>query len=61
MQVRVTEDEEFGNCGCGRNPGGKCMGWHALSEDDWASQKVQLQHNLKANHSPKTYKLTGEE
>ena len=36
MQVRVTEkSEEFGNCGCGRSPSGKCIGWHALSEEDY--------------------------
>ena len=35
MQVRVTEkSEEFSNCGCGRSPSGKCVGWHALSEED---------------------------
>ena len=36
MQVRVREkSEEFGNCGCGRSPSGKCVGWHALSEEDY--------------------------
>ena len=34
MQVRVKENtEEFGRCGCGRSPTGKCIGWHGLSED----------------------------
>lgn len=32
MQVRVTENKEFGKCGCGRSPTGKCMGWHGLNE-----------------------------
>tara|TARA_Y100000739_G_C20229289_1_gene293646 strand:+ start:310 stop:423 length:114 start_codon:yes stop_codon:yes gene_type:complete len=22
-------------CGCGRSPTGKCIGWHALSEDEY--------------------------
>ena len=22
-------------CGCGRSPTGKCIGWHALSEEDY--------------------------
>jgi hypothetical protein len=36
MQVRVKENtEEFGACGCGRSPNGKCMGWHNLSEEDY--------------------------
>jgi hypothetical protein len=34
MQVRVKENAaEFGNCGCGRSPTGKCIGWHGLSEE----------------------------
>ena len=23
------------NCGCGRSPTGKCIGWHRLSEDEY--------------------------
>jgi hypothetical protein len=41
MQVRVKEDsEEFGKCGCGRSPTGKCIGWHGLSEEMYAHQKM---------------------
>ena len=62
MQVRVDQLKDGGvPCGCGRNPGGKCMGWHALSEDDWAGQKIQLQHNLRSNYNEKTYKIVGED
>ena len=62
MQVRVTENnEDFGKCGCGRNAGGMCMGWHSLSEDDWTAQKTQLQHNLKSGHHEKTYKIVAED
>jgi hypothetical protein len=36
MQVRVKEnDSEFGKCGCGRSPTGKCIGWHGLNEDQY--------------------------
>ena len=36
MQVRVKEKpEEFGNCGCGRSPTGKCIGWHGLTEEEY--------------------------
>jgi len=36
MQVRVKENpEEFGKCGCGRSPDGKCCGWHGLTEDQY--------------------------
>jgi hypothetical protein len=34
MQIRVKENpEEFGKCGCGRSPTGKCIGWHGLNEE----------------------------
>ena len=34
MQIRVREDaKEFGSCGCGRSPTGKCIGWHGLNEE----------------------------
>ena len=33
MQIRATENaREFGKCGCGRSPTGKCIGWHGLNE-----------------------------
>jgi hypothetical protein len=27
--------EDFGKCGCGRSPTGKCIGWHGLSDDEY--------------------------
>ena len=34
MQIRVKEAaKEFGKCGCGRSPTGKCIGWHGLNEE----------------------------
>ena len=34
MQVRVQENSsKVGQCGCGRSPTGKCIGWHGLTED----------------------------
>ena len=39
MQVRVQEDEsKVGQCGCGRSPTGKCIGWHGLSEAEFQSK-----------------------
>ncbi len=41
MQVRVKEDKDkVGQCGCGRSPTGKCIGWHGLTE---AAFKEKLQ------------------
>jgi hypothetical protein len=28
-----------GLCGCGRSPTGKCVGWHALTEDQYRAKK----------------------
>ena len=28
-------------CGCGRSPTGYCIGWHALSEEDYLKKKVE--------------------
>ena len=45
MQVRAKENpEEFGKCGCGRSPTGKCCGWHGLTEEAYkdALNKYEL-------------------
>lgn len=42
MQVRVKENEsEFGKCGCGRSPTGKCIGWHGLSEEEFREKLAE--------------------
>ena len=44
MQIRVKEDAtQFGNCGCGRSPTGKCIGWHGLNVWDLEEYKKQAQ------------------
>ena len=48
MQIRVKEDtKEFGKCGCGRSPTGKCIGWHGLNEEQLkeAQEKYQASVN----------------
>jgi hypothetical protein len=36
MQIRATDNaEDFGRCGCGRSPTGKCIGWHGLSKEQY--------------------------
>jgi len=55
MQVRVKENEkEFGSCGCGRSPTGKCCGWHGLSED--AFRQALAEHDAKAMAAPREIK-----
>jgi hypothetical protein len=44
MQVRVQEDEsKVGQCGCGRSPTGKCIGWHGLSEAEFQNSLAEYQ------------------
>ena len=46
MQVRVKENpEEFGRCGCGRSPTGKCCGWHGLTEEAYQAALNEYQLN----------------
>jgi hypothetical protein len=59
MQVRVQEnDSDIGNCGCGRSPTGKCIGWHGLSEQvykeklaDWELDEYKRQAQTLWNDS----------
>lgn len=30
-------------CGCGRSPTGKCIGWHALSEDEYRQRLAEYE------------------
>ena len=40
MQVRVKDNgDDFGSCGCGRSPTGKCIGWHGLTEEQFSERK----------------------
>ena len=42
MQVRVKEDSsKIGQCGCGRSPTGKCIGWHGLTEDAFRARLAE--------------------
>ena len=48
MQIRVNKDkkdngEDFGKCGCGRSPSGKCIGWHGLTEDDFRQKLAEYE------------------
>jgi hypothetical protein len=44
MQVRVNESpDEIGNCGCGRSPTGKCIGWHGLPEEAYREKLAEYE------------------
>ena len=52
MQVRVKEDsKEFGKCGCGRSPTGKCIGWHGLTEEGFRhAQMLWMEEELRKDN-----------
>lgn len=33
------------DCGCGRSPTGKCIGWHGLTNEDYTAKLAE--HNKK--------------
>lgn len=39
---------ELNDCGCGRSPTGKCIGWHSLSEDEY-QEKLKAFEDKKKN------------
>ena len=34
---------EANSCGCGRSPTGKCIGWHNMTEEQYAEKKAQYE------------------
>ena len=36
---------EAPKCGCGRSPTGNCIGWHALSKDEYQAKKAEHELN----------------
>jgi hypothetical protein len=46
MQIRADQIQEGGAaCGCGRSPTGKCIGWHALTEEQYQSKQAEWDLN----------------
>ena len=35
------------DCGCGRSPNGKCLGWHDLSEEEYKEKLKEYEANQK--------------
>ena len=44
-------------CGCGRSPTGKCVGWHGLSEEQYQEKKQPTKPDRPLN--PQRIKLIG--
>jgi len=63
MQIRATENaKEFGKCGCGRSPTGKCIGWHGLTEEMYQHQKMLwLEEEMKRDQELEEYMKQAQE
>jgi hypothetical protein len=46
MQVKVNSPA-FKGCGCGRSPTGKCIGWHAMNEQQLAEARAKWEEKVK--------------
>lgn len=40
VQARKTKEFVMAECGCGRSPTGKCVGWHDLTEEQYVEKKA---------------------
>ena len=64
MTTFTTEDREsaVGGCGCGRSPTGKCIGWHALSEEIYQHKKMLwLEEEMRKDQELEEYKKQAQE
>ena len=46
MRVVEEDTQPIGQCGCGRSPTGKCIGWHGLSEDEFRQKLAEWEANV---------------
>jgi CDGSH-type Zn-finger protein len=48
MQTRVTsEGKVVALCGCGRSPSGDCIGWHAMTNEQYQVKLVEYNDQQK--------------
>ena len=40
VEERKTKECVMAECGCGRSPTGKCVGWHDLTEEQYVEKKA---------------------
>ena len=40
IEVRKTKECVMAECGCGRSPTGKCVGWHDLTEEQYVEKRA---------------------
>jgi len=52
MTPRAKDNgDDFGSCGCGRSPTGKCIGWHGLTEDDYKKRLEEFNRKQQSGNT----------
>lgn len=41
------------DCGCGRSPTGKCIGWHGLTNEQYEAKKLELEQKTINESAPR--------
>ena len=41
------------DCGCGRSPTGKCIGWHGLTNELYESKKIEYEKKQLDESAPR--------
>lgn len=41
------------DCGCGRSPTGKCIGWHGLTNEQYEAKKLELEQKQLSESAPR--------
>lgn len=58
----MVADKDIGNCGCGRSPTGKCIGWHGLTEEMYQHQKMLwMEEEFKKDQEIEEYQKQAQE
>ena len=45
-----VEQMKKGTCGCGRSPTGDCVGWHALTEEQFQARLEEFKAQQEASN-----------
>lgn len=46
MSEQEQQEKVGARCGCGRSPLGYCIGWHALTEDEFRQKLAEHEANV---------------
>ena len=47
----MAKPDVVGQCGCGRSPTGKCIGWHGLSEDEYKKNLEEFRRQEQSSNT----------